>query len=301
MKVLVTGASGFVGRTLCPFLELRGDEVVQAVRRVTSPRHTLVGEVDSSTNWRTVLEGVEAVVHLAARVHIMHDGPNAEVQYDRVNHWGTVNLAMQAAEVGVRRFVFVSTVKVLGESGSFSGRSVPAPGDAYSLSKWEAEKALRTVAQNTGLEVAILRPPLVHGPGVGANIARLSSWVKRGIPLPFGAVSNQRSLLGVANLAHAIGCLLTHPNAVGKTYLLSDGVPVSTSELIRLLAQALGVRPRLFPVPPELLQGMGKLLGRGDEMDRLLGSLVVDDHAIRQELGWSPLYTLAEGLRLMIE
>ncbi len=299
MKVLVTGASGFVGRALCPFLESRGHGLVQAVRRAPVGAQVQVGEVGSRTDWRPFLSGVEAVVHLAARVHVLHEGGEALPLYDEVNRWGTLNLAMQAAEAGVRRLVFLSSVKVLGEEGIFTDASLPAPRDAYGWSKWEAEKALHTVAQNTGLEVVILRPPLIHGPGVGANMARLLAWVKRGLPLPLGAVNNRRSLLGVTNLADAIHAVLTHPAAAGKTWLVSDGEAVSTAQLIRLLAEVSGSRARLMPVPPSWLRLAGNLLGRGAEVERLLGSLVVEDHGLRTALGWHPPYSLREGLALM--
>ncbi len=301
MKVLVTGASGFVGRALCPFLEAQGHEVVQAVRRVRVPGQVAVGDIGSKTDWRPFLSGVEVVVHLAARVHVLHDdSPDPALLYDEVNHWGTINLAMQAAQVGVRRLVFLSSVKVLGEEGAFSDRSIPAPQDAYGISKWEAEKGLRSVAQHTGLEVVILRPPLIHGPGVGANLARLLSWVKRGVPLPLGAVNNRRSLLGVANLVDAIGRVMCHPEAAGKTWLISDGEPVSTTQLIRLLADVTGSRIMLVPIPPLWLRGVGQLLGRGEEIQRLLGSLEVDDRALRETLGWHPPYSLREGLTHMV-
>ncbi|MBU6995829.1 NAD-dependent epimerase/dehydratase family protein [Ferrovum myxofaciens] len=297
MKVLVTGAGGFVGKGLVPYLERQGHTVVRALRMAKEDNEVGIGDIGPDTDWRVALGGVEAVVHLAARVHVMQaEDLSSQQAFHRVNTAGTLNLARQAASAGVRRLVFLSSVKVLGEEGVLTAASIPRPADAYGQSKWAAEQGLHTVATNTGLEVVILRPPLIYGPGVGANFARLMHWVRCGVPLPLGGVRNRRSLLALGNLVDAVGWVLRHPAAAGRTYLLSDGEDVSTPDLIRHLAHALGRSARLLTVPPFLLLGLGKLLGRRAEIHRLLGSLVVDASAIRAELGWSPPFTLAAGL-----
>ena len=301
MKVLVTGAGGFVGKGLVPCLERQGHVVVRAVRAAREDGEVSVGEIGPDTDWGAALDGVEAVVHLAARVHVMQaEDPSSRQAFHRVNTAGTLNLARQAALAGVHRLVFLSSIKVLGEEGVLTASSIPRPADAYGQSKWAAEQGLHTVAMETGLEVVILRPPLVYGPGVGANFARLMHWVRSGIPLPLGGVRNRRSLLALGNLVDAVGWVLRHPAAAGRTYLLSDGEDVSTPDLIRGLARALSRPVRLLAVPPSLLRGLGNLLGRRAEIDRLLGSLVVDASAIRSELGWSPPLTLAAGLDVLV-
>lgn len=304
MKVLVTGVSGFVGRCLAGTLVERGDKVRGVTRCV--PRFPLPGVdyaridlINADTTWQGNLAEVEAVVHCAARVHVMDDvATDPLVSFRAVNLNGTLALARQAAEAGAQRFVFLSSIKVNGE-----GRQLPyietdpvAPNDAYAISKWEAETGLWQIAQETGLEVVILRPPLVYGPGVGANFRRLMHTVESGWPLPLGEINNRRSLLYLGNLVDAIRLCLDHPAAVGRTYLLSDGEDVSSPELVRRLATALGRRARLFPVPELWLRFAGRLTARSTVVDRLLGSLAVDSSLIRRELGWIPPYSLDAGL-----
>lgn len=299
MTVLVTGANGFIGQALCPALAAAGFVVRRAVRGGSTPEAFAVGDIGPNTDWRAALAGCGAVVHLAARVHVMREATaDTEAAFHAVNCEGTLNLARQAAAAGVRRFVFVSSIKVNGE-----GRAAPyheadaaAPRDAYARSKWAAEQGLWEISRETGLEGVVLRPPLVYGPGVGANFQRLLGWVARGWPLPFGRVDNRRSLLFVGNLADAIRACLSHPAAAGKTYLVSDGEDVSTPELLRRLAGALGRPARLSPVPPSWLAWVANLLGRGADLDRLLGSLAVDSGAIRRDLAWRPPHTLNQGL-----
>jgi nucleoside-diphosphate-sugar epimerase len=312
MKLLVTGANGFVGRALLASLCKEGNEVQAAVRTLRADFAEFaaargagvhaVGEMGPHTDWLPLLRGVETIVHLAARVHEMDDaGRDTLPDYLAVNCTATLNLAQAAAAAGVKRLVFLSSVKVCGECASsaapFTEDTPPRPQGPYAQSKWEAEQGLGAIAAQTGLEVVILRPALVYGPGVKANFLRLMHWVRRGWPLPFGQVNNCRSLLYLGNLVDAIRVCLEHPAAAGKTFLLSDGEDVSTPELVRLIAQALGRPPRLLSFPPAWLRAAGKLAGRGKEVDRLLGSLCVDSGKIRRELGWQPPHTLDAGIR----
>jgi nucleoside-diphosphate-sugar epimerase len=300
MRCLITGASGFVGRTLCATLAQEGHDIVRAVRGATEIANARsVGVIDAGTDWSGVLEGMQAVVHLAARVHVMRDEATEPLAaFREVNTAGSLNLARHCSVAGVRRLVFVSSIKVHGEGceSPYSESDQPAPQDAYAISKWEAEQGLREIEAETGLEVVILRPPLVYGPGVGANFLRLMRAVERGLPLPFGSVNNRRSLLGLDNLVDAIRLCLEHPFAAGRTFLLSDCEDVSSAELIRRLAKEMNRSARLLPIPPSWLRFAGVLTGRSKEMDRLLGSLSVDTSIIRQELGWRPPFTLDEGL-----
>lgn len=310
MKVLVTGASGFVGHALCAEAVVRGLIVRGATRsRVDFPvavENLVVGNIDESTDWRDVLLGCDAVVHLAARVHVMQEtAADPLEEFRRVNVQGTLNLACQAAAAGVKRFVFVSSIKVNGEStqsGSpFKADDAPAPLDAYGVSKMEAEQGLREIASQTGMEVVIIRPPLVYGPGVKANFAAMMRWLKRGVPLPLGAIHNQRSLVALDNLVDLIVTCLTHPAAANQTFLVSDGEDVSTTQLLRRMAQALGCPARLIPVPTSILKLAATIVGKRDVAQRLCGSLQVDISKTRQVLGWRPLLTLNQGLKKAAE
>lgn len=306
MNYLVTGPNGFVGKPLCAELLRRGQSVRAAVRAADAPtgktEPAAIGQIDGATDWATALRGVDAVIHLAARVHVMSDAaadPLAE--FLKVNLHGTVNLARQAARAGVKRLVYVSSIKVNGEATrngqKFSETDPPAPQDPYAVSKWEAEQALQRIARETGLEVVIVRPPLVYGPGVKGNFAQMMEVVARRIPLPFAAVRNSRSLIYVGNLADALIACATHPAAAGQTYLVCDGEDISTSNLLRQLADGMGVPSRLFPCPAALLRLAGKLAGKPRQMERLLDSLQVDDSKFRRELGWRPPFSLDQGLR----
>ncbi len=300
VKLLVTGATGFVGTALRARLAASGHEVVPAVRSKSGlPHEVVVGNLDASTDWRPALTGCDVVIHLAARVHVMNDAAqDPQALYRATNTEATLNLARQAVQAGVKRFVFVSTVKVNGEGRDTAYREtdVPAPEDAYAISKWEAEQGLRRIARETGLEVVILRPPLVYGPGVKANFLRLMRTVEKGWPLPLGAVRNRRSLLYLGNFVDAIRACVEHPAAAGQTFLLDDGEPVSTPELIRALAHAMGRPARLLAVPVAALEFAGALLGKRAAVARLTGSLFVDSSAIRLRLAWTPPYTMRQGL-----
>lgn len=301
MKVLVTGANGFVGRGLCPHLARHGIDVRMAVRGADSrlPDAVVVGEIGPHTQWGEALADVDVVVHLAARVHVMRDSASHPLEeYRRVNVEGTRRLAQAASEAGVRRMVLLSSVKVNGEAReqAYTETDPPRPKDDYGRSKWEAEQALIDVGAQTGLEWAVLRPPLVYGPGVRANFLSLMRAVSRGLPLPLGAIDNQRSLVYLGNLADAIRVCVVEPGAANGLFLVSDGEDVSTPELVRRVARSLGVRPRLVSVPVSMLRLAGMLVGKRAAVERLVGSLQVDSTCIRRTLGWTPPFSIDEGL-----
>ncbi len=303
MKVLVTGAGGFVGRALLPVLAARGMDCVAAVRRAKVPGAAsvvAVGDIGAGTDWRAALAGCEAVVHLAARVHVMNEtAPDPLEAFRAVNTAGTVRLAREAAAAGVRRLLFVSTVKVHGEDSGeriLSERDAPAPAEPYAISKWEAELELARVSAATGLAVTVLRPPLLYGPGAGGNFERMVSALRRGLPLPLASIRNRRSLLYVDNLADAIATCLGDAAAVGRTFLVSDGEDLSTPELLRRCAAAMGVHARLWPCPPAVLRAAATLAGRRAAAQRLTGSLAIDSGAIRAALRWRPPFTVDEAL-----
>ena len=311
--ILVTGATGFVGGALIS--RLVGDRacngVVAAVRRKVESRHegmqqVQVGDLLPTTDWSTALNGVEAVVHCAARVHVMQNDATDPLQaYREVNVNGALNLARQAAQAGVRRFVFVSSIKVNGESTQpgqpFTADDVPSPLDHYGVSKLEAEQGLRDIEMQMGIEVVIVRPPLVYGPGVKANFAAMMRWVARGMPLPLGAIHNARSIVALGNLVDLLVTCLKHPAAAGQTFLVSDGEDVSTSELLRRTTHAMGKRAFLLPVPVFVLESGAALLGKRAVALRLCGSLQVDIEKTRRLLGWTPPLTLTEGLKKAVE
>jgi nucleoside-diphosphate-sugar epimerase len=299
--VLVTGASGFVGGALCSALSASGRRVRRVVRRLdTLADSVAVGDIGPDTDWSAALEGVDSIVHLAARTHVLREtGPDGLAAYRRINVGGTGQLARAAAARGVRRLVFLSSVKVNGErteARPFTEDDAPRPEDAYGISKWEAEQALARAAPGTRLETVVLRPPLVYGPGVKGNFLRLLGLVARGVPLPLGRIDNRRSLIYLGNLVDAIVRGLDAPRAAGATYLAADGEDLSTPALVRALADALGVKPRLLAFPVLPLRLAATLAGRGAEFARLAGSLQVDSSRIRRELDWHPPHTLARGL-----
>jgi UDP-N-acetyl-alpha-D-quinovosamine dehydrogenase len=302
MNVLVTGANGFVGLPLCRLLRQSGMRVCGAVRRpIEAPdfEPIVIGEIGADTQWRAALEGIDVVVHLAARVHVMRDtAPDPLAAFSAVNLHGTTHLARQARAAGVKRFVFVSSAKVQGESTAerpYTEDQPPQPEGPYAASKWAAEQALPGIA-GPDMQLTILRPPLVYGPHVRGNFLALLKAVYRRWPLPVGAIENRRSLLGVDNLAHAIACCVSHPAAAGRTFLVSDREDLSTPDLVRSLATALEVQPRLIAIPRAVLLLAGTLSGRRAAVERLTGSLQLDSSRIARELGWSPPYSVAAGL-----
>jgi UDP-glucose 4-epimerase len=300
MKILITGATGFVGRALCNHLTAHKHVVIPAVRTRSGMKDEIVvGDIESSPDWSSWLTGCDVVIHLAARVHIMDDeAEDPMALYRAVNTEATLKIARQAAEAGVKRFVFISTLKVNGEGRDTPYRETdtPAPKDAYAISKHEAEKGLQLVSLETGLEVVILRPPLVYGPGVKANFLRLILAVQRGWPLPLGAIGNRRSLLFLGNFVDAIRLCVEHPDAAGQVFLLDDGKAVSTPELIRALARAMGRPAHVLALPVGVLKLAGTLVGKKAAIARLTGSLYVDSSAIRSRLGWKPPFSIEAGL-----
>ncbi len=304
LVVLVTGASGFVGSALVARLATEQRFAVRGTVRAAEARvppgveRVAIGNLADGTGIEPALESTEVVVHLAARAHILHDAARDPLaEFRRVNVAGTVNLARTAAAAGVKRFVFISSLKVHGESGGFRETDTPVPEDAYGTSKHEAERGLRTIGRETGMEIVIVRPPLVYGPGVKANFLALANAVRRGFPLPFGAVRNRRSLVALDNLNEFVTTCIVHPAAANETFLVSDGEDLSTPELIRRIARAMDRTPRLVPVPPGLLAAAARVVGRRDLARRLLGSLWVDITKSRRVLGWNPPVDVDEGLR----
>lgn len=304
--VMITGTNGFVGQALCAEAIRRGLRI-KCVKRSVCELHAgaegaVVGAIDGETDWTDALRGVDIIIHLAARVHVMQEtAADPLAEFLRVNLHGTANLARQAARAGVKRLVYVSSIGVNGKrtegAQAFSEGDAPHPHDDYSLSKWQAEQALQQISRETGLEVVIVRAPLVYGPAAKGNFSKLLSAIERGIPLPLAGVHNARSLVYVDNLVDALIVCATHPAATGQTYLVRDGADVSTAQLVEMIALALGHNSHSFYFPPMLLRAAAAVLGRSDQADKLLASLRVNDAKIRNELGWKPPCTMEQGLR----
>ena len=298
-RVLVTGAGGFIGQAVCADFQLRGHQVTGALRKrnsvhkSASVNYVSMGDLDESTDWSSVVDGIDCVVHLAARVHLMNDtarDPLAE--FRRFNVDLTLNLARQAALAGVRRFVFISSVKVNGENTPFgqpfTADDAPRPTDSYGVSKLEAELLLMKLAESTGMEVVIIRPVLVYGPGVRANFYQMMDWLQKGVPLPLKALDNQRSLVALDNLVDMIAICLTHPAAANQTFLVSDGEDLTVSELMERTSGALGRRARLLAIPTVILKFIGRIFGKQMVIHRLCEPLQVDIKKSRLLLGWKP-------------
>jgi len=310
--ILVTGASGFVGTALCESLQSSEWHILGAVRKLNQAKlHCQIkykeietGDISIKTDWLESLRDITHVVHLAARVHVMHEkSADPLAEFRRINVDATVNLAKQASSVGVKRFIYLSSIKVNGEftedGQPFTADDVPAPEDPYGISKLEAEEALRQIALETGMEVIIVRPPMVYGPGVKANFDSMMHWLRRGVPLPLGALThNKRSMVALGNFIDLITVCLNHPAAANQTLLVSDGEDLSTTDLLQRTATALEMHARLFSVPPVLLKLMAKLLGKEAVYQRLCGSLQIDMTKTQQLLNWRPPLSVQEGLSL---
>jgi nucleoside-diphosphate-sugar epimerase len=307
MRILITGGNGFIGSALAREFFLRGHEVSISVRRIENAANVcndqvFINDLGPSTNWREALDGQEVVVHTSARVHVMHEtSQNPIDEFRKVNVEGTLNLARQAAEAGVHRFIFLSSIKVNGESTllgkPFTADDVPNPQTAYGISKYEAEKGLFEISEKRGLNIVVIRLPLVYGPRVRGNFLGLIHWLAFGLPIPLGAVRNARSMVGIGNLVSFIGTCLANPAASNRILLVSDGEDISTSALLKRLAKALGKRPNLIPVPVFVLDFVLRLLGKKDFFTRLCGSLQADISASRSLLGWRPLFSVDEELQ----
>lgn len=306
MRILMTGATGFVGRGLTPLLLQQGHEVTAAVRRVTTDldlrvTQVLINDLSGNQNWQSLLSERDTVIHSAARVHVMSDDSSDPLaEYRKTNVEGTLNLARQSAEAGVKRFLFISSVKVNGEGTTpgnpYRAESQPAPLDPYGISKMEAEQGLRALSTKTGMEVVIIRPVLVYGPGVQANFLNMMRWLYKGVPLPLGAIHNKRSLVALDNLVDLIVTCLSHPAAANQTFLVSDGEDLSTTILLRKMGTALGKPARLLSVPNWLLETCAMMLGKQALAKRLCGSLQVDISKTRELLNWTPPISVDEAL-----
>lgn len=302
-KILITGASGFIGKALLECLFNRGYDVFGSVRDAAVTQHCLLApELSAISDWQRVLVGKNVVVHTAARAHILKETEKDPLAVFReVNTAGTLNIAQQASSAGVRRFVFISSIGVNGlftlAGDCFTEKSPPSPHNAYAISKWEAEQGLMKIARETGMEVVIIRPPLVYGQGVRANFLALMRWLQKGFPLPLGAIYNKRSFVALDNLVDLILTCIHHPAAANQVFLAGDGEDLSTTELLRRLGMALGKPARLLPIPASLLKVGAALLGRQDIAQRLCGSLRVDISKARNLLGWNPPISVDEGLR----
>lgn len=310
-KILITGASGFIGKSLFKNLKEKKKYIVQLSMRTDQEkiyRGTKVfnvGEIDSKTNWHEAVTDVDCIIHCAARAHVMKKmQKDLTNNYQKINVLGTINLANQAVAHGVKRFIFLSSIKVNGEktigSSSFKYNDIPKPNDPYSISKWEAEKALFEISKQTGLEIVIIRAPLVYGENVSGNFFRLLNLVYEEVPLPFAKIDNLRSFIGLDNLIDLLIRCIDHPKAAGKTFLVSDAEDISTSDLLKKLSKYMRKSSRLFPIPLSLIKLVSSLIGKYSESERLLSSLRVDSSYTNETLGWKPLLNLDEGLAKVV-
>lgn len=305
-KLLVTGASGFVGRALASKATAHGVPLRVAFRRAGvaiagGVEAAVIPGLDADTDWQPALEGIDVVVHCAARAHVMRElSSDPLTEFRRVNCEGTINLATQAAHAGVRRFIFISSIGVNGPETfqkAFTERDVAAPSSPYALSKYEAELELHALAEQTGMELVVIRPPLIYGPGARGNFESMVRWVESGIPLPLGAIHNKRSLVAIDNLVDLILVCRGHPAASNQTFLVCDGEDLSTTELLLRIGRAMGKPARLIPVSQTLLRAVAALVGKSDIAQKLIGSLQIDALHTRKRLAWSPPIDVGEALR----
>lgn len=304
-KVLVTGANGFIGTPLCSALAKHQAMVRRTVRNVSTVPPSFpaiaVGNIDSATDWTAALHDIDVVIHLAARVHLMRDtAADPLAEYRKVNVEGTLNLARQAQSAGVKRFIFISSIKVNGEQTPlgrpFRAEDHPAPVDAYGISKREAEDGLRELCSNSAMDFVIIRPPLVYGPGVKGNFLTLIRWLDKGFPLPLASICNKRSLVAVDNLVDLIITCIDHPSAANQTFLASDGEDLSTPELLQRTASAIGKHAYLLRAPVGILHFAAQCLGKTAAIQKLCGSLQLDIGKTREQLGWQPPVNIDQAL-----
>jgi nucleoside-diphosphate-sugar epimerase len=304
MKILVTGADGFVGKKLQPLLKEQGRESLLTTRssQQDGPTTLAIGNIDIFDDWDAHLTGIDSVIHLAARVHQMDE--RDKESYQRTNVDATSRLAEAAIRCGVKRFIFLSTIKVNGEETTegrpFTATDIPSPADGYAESKFQAETRLKKLSADSDMELVIIRPPLVYGAGVKANFLRLIELGRGGLPLPFSGLNNRRDMVSVDNLCDLISLCIDDPRAAGNTFLVSDGRAYSTADIIRSTRTVLGMPQRLFYFSPGLLRWLLVLIGKKDLADRLFSSLEIDISATQETLGWSPQYTLEQTLRKML-
>ena len=307
MKILVTGSNGFIGSSvLKKMYQDNNYEILGSVRsqanKISMKWPTIeVGDLSARTNWIAALDDVDVVIHAAARVHVMNDrscDPLSE--YRLANVEGSLKLARQAADCGVKRFIYISSIKVNGENNQintpFKQSDLPNPKDSYAISKMESEQALLELSKTVDMEVVIIRPPLVYGPGVSANFLMLINLINKKVPLPFASIKNLRSLIGISNLVDVIIKCISHPAAAGKTYLVCDDEDVSTPELIRKIAYAFGIKPILISFPVSIIKLGGKLIGRSDKVERLIDTLVIDSSTLREDLCWHQPLSMQDEL-----
>ena len=309
MKILVTGGSGFVGRALCQKLFESGYSILTTIRKkphqlIENIEYISIPDINQNTDWSNILKEIDIVVHTAARVHMMNEKTcNPLEEYCKINTEGTLNLFQQAIQANVKKFIFLSTIKVNGEETfeqAFQETSPCNPKDPYALSKWEAEQGIASIANNTNFDYTIVRLPLIYGQGVKANFSNLLKLIKSRFPLPFGAIQNKRSMLYIGNLSSAILKIIESSLSKNKTYLLSDNEDISTAKLSKKIAYAYGFKIFLIPLPLFLFKWFGMIMGKRKAISRLLGSLQIDSSKIRNELNWLPPYTVELGLAEMI-